>query len=212
MYCHAYYEALDLISEEVTRRFEQEDLFLIKEIEILMIKLANGNFKGTIPEAINNFLKDDVDIDQLQIQLCMLPDLIKAAFDNSVKEVVNIRTIANAMLESHVYQRMLTEIDKLLVLYFTFPVTTSTAERSFSSLRRIKTYLRNTMNACRLNNLLLSHVHKSKYTGFASVQKTFLVNFKLLFLYTENYVFIQYCVYLMVYIHTYYAWVDTPQV
>ena len=89
----------------------------------------------------------------------MLPDLIKAAFDNSVKEVVNIRTIANAMLESHVYQRMLTEIDKLLVLYFTFPVTTSTAERSFS---RIKTYLRNTMNACRLNNLLLLHVHKSK--------------------------------------------------
>ena len=92
----------------------------------------------------------------------MLPDLIKAAFVNSVKEVVNIRTIANAMLESHVYQRMLTEIDKLLVLYFTFPVTTSTAERSFSSLRRIKTYLRNTMNACRLNNLLLLHVHKSK--------------------------------------------------
>ena len=60
LYRHAYYEALDLISEEVTRRFEQEDLFLI---EILMIKHANGNFKGTIPETINNFLKDDVDID-----------------------------------------------------------------------------------------------------------------------------------------------------
>jgi len=101
-----------------------------------------------------------VDITRLQEVIC--EDLIKAAFDNSVKEAVSIRTIANAMLESHVYQRMLTEIDKLLVLYFTFPVTTSTAERSFSSLRRIKTYLRNTMNACRLNNLLLLHVHKSK--------------------------------------------------
>ena len=84
-----------------------------------MIKHANGNFQGTIPETINNFIKDDVDLARLQIQLCMLPDLIKAAFDNSIKEVVNIRTIANAMLESHAYQRMLTEIDKLLVLYFT---------------------------------------------------------------------------------------------
>ena len=62
LYRHAYYEALDLISEEVIRRFEQEDLFLIKEIEVLMIKHANGSFQGTIPETINNFLKDDVDL------------------------------------------------------------------------------------------------------------------------------------------------------
>ena len=66
------------------------------------------------------------------------------------------------MLESDVYQKMLTEVDKLLVLYFTFPVTTSTAERSFSSLRRLKSYLRNTMNASWLNNLFLLHVHKSR--------------------------------------------------
>ena len=66
------------------------------------------------------------------------------------------------MLKSEMYQKMLTEIDKLLLLYFTFPVTTSTAERSFSTLRRIKTYLQSTMNACRLNNLLLLHIHRSK--------------------------------------------------
>lgn len=39
---------------------------------------------------------------------------------------------------------MLSEVDKLLNIYFTFPVTSATAERSFSSLRRIKTYLRST--------------------------------------------------------------------
>ena len=148
-----YYEALELISEEVTRRFEQE------EIEVLMIKHANGNFKDTIPEDINNFLNDDVDLGQLQIQLCMLPDLIKTASNNSVKGVTNIRIIADAMLKSEMYQKMLTEIDKLLL---PFPVTTSTAERSFSTLRRIKTYLQSTMNACRLNNLLLLHIHRSK--------------------------------------------------
>ena len=85
------------------------------------------------------------------------------AFNDSVKEVTNIRTIASAMLESEVYQKMLTEIHKLLALYFTFLVTTSTAESgSFSSLRRLKTYLRNMMNPCRLNDLFLLHVHKSR--------------------------------------------------
>ena len=41
-------------------------------------------------------------------------------------------------------------------------VTTATAERSFSSLCRVKTYLQNTMSACKLNNLLLMHVHQNR--------------------------------------------------
>ena len=89
----------------------------------------------------------------------MLPNLIKIVFNDSVKEVTNIRTIASAMLESEVYHKMLTEIH---LYYFTFPVTTSTAERLFSNLGRLKTYLRNMMNPCRLNDLFLLHVHKSR--------------------------------------------------
>ena len=54
---------------------------------------------------------------------------------------------------------MLSEVDKLLKIYFTFPVTSATAERAFSSLRRIKTFLRSTMTQCRLNNLFLLYVH-----------------------------------------------------
>ena len=40
----------------------------------------------------------------------------------------------------------------------TLPVTT--AERSFSSLRRLKTYLRTTMNEERLNGLALMAIHR----------------------------------------------------
>ena len=65
------------------------------------------------------------------------------------------------MNKSKIYKGMLSEIDKVLKMYFTFPVTTSTAERSFSSLRRLKTYLRSTMTQSRLNNLLLLYVHSS---------------------------------------------------
>ena len=48
----------------------------------------------------------------------------------------------------------------LIKLYLTIPVTTATAERSFSSLRRVKTYLRSTITQCRLNNIMLLQLTK----------------------------------------------------
>lgn len=47
----------------------------------------------------------------------------------------------------------------LLTIARTLPVTTASAERSFSSLRRLKTYLRSTMCTERLNGLSLLYVH-----------------------------------------------------
>ena len=40
------------------------------------------------------------------------------------------------------------------------PVTSATAERSFSTLRRVKTYLRSTMTQKRLNSVLVLHAHQ----------------------------------------------------
>lgn len=46
-------------------------------------------------------------------------------------------------------------IYKLLKILITVPLSTSTNERSFSTLRRLKTYLRNTTGEDRLNGLAL---------------------------------------------------------
>ncbi len=40
------------------------------------------------------------------------------------------------------------------------PATNASSERSFSALRRIKTYLRSTMKQERLNYLMLLHIHE----------------------------------------------------
>ena len=42
----------------------------------------------------------------------------------------------------------------------TFSVTTCTCERSFSAMRRLKTYTRSTMVSERLNGIALMHVHQ----------------------------------------------------
>ena len=42
------------------------------------------------------------------------------------------------------------------------PMTSATAERSFSTMRRIKTYLRQTMGQKRFNDVMLLHIHKQR--------------------------------------------------
>jgi len=55
---------------------------------------------------------------------------------------------------------LLPSIKKLLQVMATLPVTTCNSERSFSSLRRIKTYLRSTMGVDRLNGLAVLNIHR----------------------------------------------------
>ena len=51
-------------------------------------------------------------------------------------------------------------ISKLLQILCTLPVSVATAERSFSTLRRLKTWTRSTMGEERLSVLALMHVHR----------------------------------------------------
>ena len=51
----------------------------------------------------------------------------------------------------------------------TLPVTTATNKRSFSVLKYLKTYLRNTMKEVRLNGLALLNVHRDISLDFEQV-------------------------------------------
>jgi hypothetical protein len=50
---------------------------------------------------------------------------------------------------------MIPEVVKLCKLYLVNPATTATAERSFSRLRRLKTYLRASLSQRKLNHLMI---------------------------------------------------------
>ena len=99
--------------------------------------------------------------------------MIKTAFDGSVKKVTIMRTLRDAMNKSEVYRGMLSGVDKL---YFTFPVTSATANRAFSSLRRIKMFLQSTMTHCRLNNLFLFvHTNVKDVLDLSSIAKQIIL-------------------------------------
>jgi len=51
-------------------------------------------------------------------------------------------------------------IHKLLKIVITLPVTTATGERSFSTFKHLKTYLRTSIGQARLNGLALMNIHR----------------------------------------------------
>ncbi|KAK3095241.1 hypothetical protein FSP39_012040 [Pinctada imbricata] len=159
-YRQQYYEALDLAKGELNARFDQKNMSVVQEIEALLLSAANGE-DVSIPSSVADLYKNDISLGSLETQLKLLPGIFKD--DDSkikIKRVTLIDTISTYMLRSEANKRLLSDVYSLLKIYLTIPVTTATAERAFSSLRRIKTYLRSTMTQARLNHCMLGYVHK----------------------------------------------------
>lgn len=66
-------------------------------------------------------------------------------------------------------------VNKMLRIMAVLPVTTSGNERSFSTLRRLKTYLRSTMKENRLNGLAALNIHRNIHVNVESVLKEFFL-------------------------------------
>ena len=94
----------------------------------------------------------------MERHLGILVDVIHQALPQ-VKKVTTVLTIYEAMNKGP-YKVMLKEVHKLLRLYYTIPITSSSSKRTFSTLRCVLTYLRTTMSQERLNNCMLLHIHK----------------------------------------------------
>ena len=107
-----------------------------------------------------DFYKEDLSKSQLEVQLPLLRHLVQEAQETSSHEI-NVREIVRVLAglstaEKVAFSSVLTALKLLLVM----PATNATSERSYSALRRVKTYLRTTMTQNRLNNLMVLHIHK----------------------------------------------------
>ena len=164
-----YLDALDIIISELNVRFNQHrGLPIAAKLEKVLLEAANHGMSGLtegLPKELDMYSKD-LDSQHLLVQLQMLPDLIRTYNEShsytAVRSVTSLRTLCEIMNTVTVSRSMFDQVSKLLKIVLTVPVTSSTAERSFSTLRRLKTYIRSTMAQKRLNNLMLLHIHKGK--------------------------------------------------
>jgi hypothetical protein len=100
---------------------------------------------------------NDIDESRLILHLSMLNDLCRRA--TPPISVVEISDVVKLFSDNDPWMQLLPEVVNLLRLYLTLPVTSCTAERRFSSLRRLKTFLRSTVTQARLNHIAVLHCH-----------------------------------------------------
>lgn len=73
-------------------------------------------------------------------------------------------TLAEFAGKSHDVRNLLNAVERLFKFLVVLPASSATAERSFSTLRRLKNYLRLTrpITQERLNHVAVHHVHKTR--------------------------------------------------
>ena len=70
-------------------------------------------------------------------------------------------------------QFMFPNIHTILKVLLTMPISAASAERSFSGLRRLKTYLRSNMSETRLSGLALLHIHHETDINISEIVREF---------------------------------------
>ena len=166
MYRANYFQCYDFVINAVNGRFDQPDYKMYSVMENIILNAVSGKgfsslfYKEVFEDgsSFEDVYGEDIDISKLTIQLQFLPDLLKvpnteASFHEILK---SLRSLSKTV------RVMITEVIKLVKLILLAPSTNAEGERTFSGLRRVKTYLRPTMKQKRLNNLMIIHVHKER--------------------------------------------------
>ena len=145
MYHRYYFEVLDTLIGEIERRFESSSFTFYAKVENVLENAAIGKSVSTrdVGVIVEHFKEALVELD-------LLTEL------KMVKNVYCEKSFAYKEFKEKIvlYKSIFLQTSRLLHLLLVMPATSATAERSFSSLRHVKTYLRTTMKQERLNHYL----------------------------------------------------------
>ena len=176
MYRQIYHEALDLLKATITDRFDQKDFKMYAQCEQLLLKAAKGQNYESEYENVTKFYGSDFAPGSLHAQLVTFSS--NFVCDGPLENLTLRDIISYLQKLSPGQQGLMTQVVTLAKLILVMPATNASSERSFSSLRRIKTYLRSTMTQSRLNHIMILHVHKERTDNLklVDVANSFVAN------------------------------------
>lgn len=101
----------------------------------------------------------NLDLENLRSELKILPTTIKKY---QIHYNVKVKNLMNLIELLEKYKIAFIETYKLAIIIITIPVSSAACERTFSCLRRLKTFMRNRMTNDCLNNLASISIEKKK--------------------------------------------------
>lgn len=155
MYRQIFFEVLDYITTSINQRFSNPGYKVFSSLEEVVVKAANREAFDL--ETIRQY-RDDINFQLISVQLELLPSL----FDS---QGITLSDVIKAFQNIGKSQyKFWSEVIKLLQLIVLLPATNASSERVFSTLRRVKTYTRNSMMQSRLNHILTIVAHSEMLT------------------------------------------------
>lgn len=145
-------EIIDSVSNEIQTRFKENDLSILIAINSILSASDVHQDEQHVSTVCNfyNLQKED-----LLCELRLFYSMIKSAnMQNS-----NLKNSLNFFREKNL-QNTFPLITLLFKFFLTVPMTSASCERSFSCLRRLKTYLRSTMGEERLSSLAVLAIER----------------------------------------------------
>lgn len=140
------------------------------DVEKLIEDSASGK-PINISDTVKTLYSGDIDFSRLNIQLQMLPEICGKHKKLTTTHDQVVTSVRAAMTTGgKVFSKMMSEVILIPRLYLTLSVTSATAERTFSVLRRTKSFFRTTMSQSRLNAAMLCCVHKQRTDDELDVQ------------------------------------------
>ena len=145
------------------RRFDQPALSRLTTLENT---LSTDEVSDDAREILAIY--DDIDTDKFVLERRMSLNLF-SGFNSQSTEVVphpmpmTVYEWANYFAaEQSTVRQLFSETIKVIQMLLAVPASAASAERSFSCLRRLKTWLRRTMTQKRLTHLALLHCHRQR--------------------------------------------------
>ncbi|KAJ8873201.1 hypothetical protein PR048_026834 [Dryococelus australis] len=141
-----YLPFMDFIINELSSRFPKPELQRVVQIQKLLSPEFSDGFEDEVQQGVEPYKDDLYCFSALKGELRDWKQIWKS--DLSQK-------FPKSPAEGYKQASALPNIRVLIQLLCVLPVTTNTLQRSFSTLRRLKTYLRSTITEDRLNGLAL---------------------------------------------------------
>lgn len=144
---------LDTINYELDTRFNELSTTASRLLCLIpSILCSDIDYSDDLEKCLDLYKKDLVDCDLVTMEI----SLWKRKWLNVNPELrPNCLSTSIAACDELRYPNLFT----LLKIGCTLPITTSTCERSFSALRRLRTWLRQSINNNRLTSLALMHIN-----------------------------------------------------
>ena len=155
---NVFYRTIDIAMAELRVRFEGQNS-VVKLFSFLhpkqLLKYSNEELKSFTNHLLHTYSLDFTEDLEFEVRA------FKTEFAAEIGEKETIGELCDILVGSSLCSSF-PNLHKLLVLFLTIPVTVATAERSFSKLKLIKTYLRSKMHQERLYHLSIISIENAE--------------------------------------------------